>query len=32
LFAEYRKTMVGGLDDLANFSNEGYMIGFRYRY
>jgi opacity protein-like surface antigen len=32
LFAEYRKTMVGDLDDLANFSNEGYMIGFRYRY
>lgn len=32
LFAEYRKTMVGDLEELADFSTEGYMIGFRYRY
>lgn len=32
VFAEYRKTMVGDLDNLRDFSTSGYAVGFRYRY
>lgn len=32
IFAEYRKTYFGDLDDLRGFRNDGYLIGFRYRY
>lgn len=32
IFAEYRKTYFGDLDDLRGFRNDGYLVGFRYRY
>lgn len=32
VFAEYRDFRFGDLDNLTNFSSEGYVVGFRYRY
>jgi hypothetical protein len=32
VFAEYRKTYFGDLDNLRNFRTDGYLVGFRYRY
>jgi opacity protein-like surface antigen len=32
VFAEYRKTYFGDLDNLRNFRSDGYLVGFRYRY
>lgn len=32
IFAEYRDTSFGDLDQLTSFSTDGYLIGFRYRY
>lgn len=32
VFFEYRDTSFGDLDELTNFSTDGYLLGFRYRY
>lgn len=32
IFAEYRDFHVGDLEDMTDFSTDGYLIGFRYRY
>ncbi len=32
VFFEYRDTSFGDLDQLTNFSTDGYLLGFRYRY
>jgi opacity protein-like surface antigen len=32
IFFEYRDTSFGDLDQLTNFSTDGYLLGFRYRY
>lgn len=32
VFLEYRDTHFGDLDDMTNFSTDGYLVGFRYRY
>lgn len=32
IFVEYRDTNFGDLDQLTDFSTDGYLIGFRYRY
>jgi opacity protein-like surface antigen len=32
LFAEYRMSTLGDLDELRGFETSGYLIGFRYRY
>lgn len=32
VFVEYRDTSFGDLDDMTNFSTDGYLVGFRYRY
>lgn len=32
IFLEYRDFQFGDLDDMTNFSTDGYLVGFRYRY
>lgn len=32
IFAEYRETHFGDLDNMTNFATDGYLVGFRYRY
>ncbi|TDU80831.1 outer membrane protein with beta-barrel domain [Prosthecobacter fusiformis] len=32
VFAEYRKSYFGDLDNLRGYGNDGYLVGFRYRY
>jgi opacity protein-like surface antigen len=32
VFLEYRDFHFGDLDDMTNFSTDGYLLGFRYRY
>jgi len=32
IFAEYRDTKFGDLDNLASYQTDGYVLGFRYRY
>jgi len=32
VFAEYRDTHFGDMDDLTGYATDGYLVGFRYRY
>jgi hypothetical protein len=32
VFAEYRDTHFGDMEDLTGYATDGYLVGFRYRY